>query len=395
MSEQLINRNPDLKRLRDEGYNVSIRANHLIVGDVPYVAGPGQVKLGTLVSTLTLSGDITATPDTHVAMFIGDYPCDHTGSPLENIRSSGQRELAPDLHVDHWFSSKPIGQGYADYYDKMTAHIAIFQGYAQEIEPGASAQTYPPIQPEDDASVFHYLDTASSRAGIGVANERLAMENVAIIGLGGTGSYVLDLAAKTPIKAIHLFDGDFFYSHNAFRAPGAASIERLREKPRKVAYYEEQYSRMRRGIVSHPYDVTPANVDELNGIDFVFLCIDGGGAKRAIVQRLEELGTTFIDTGMGVDLDGAALGGIVRATTSTPTNRASLHSRVSLVNPPDDDYRSNIQIADLNALNATLAVIKWKKLCGFYHDSEHHLNTMYTVETDQLLSEDEDAPADH
>jgi antirestriction protein ArdC len=28
--------------------------------------------------------------------------------------------------------------------------------------------------------------------------------------------------------------------------------------------------------------------------------------------------------------------------------------------------RCNIQIAELNALNAALAVIKWKKLCGFY-----------------------------
>ena len=34
----------------------------------------------------------------------------------------------------------------------------------------------------------------------------------------------------------------------------------------------------------------------------------------------------------------------------------------------DDEYATNIQIADLNALNALMAVIKWKKLSGFYQD---------------------------
>ncbi len=38
--------------------------------------------------------------------------------------------------------------------------------------------------------------------------------------------------------------------------------------------------------------------------------------------------------------------------------------------------RSNIQVADMNAMNAILAVIRWKQLCGFYVDLEqaHHLS---------------------
>jgi hypothetical protein len=40
----------------------------------------------------------------------------------------------------------------------------------------------------------------------------------------------------------------------------------------------------------------------------------------------------------------------------------------------DDPYTENIQIAELNALNATLAVLWWKKLMGVYHDRglPHH-----------------------
>jgi tRNA A37 threonylcarbamoyladenosine dehydratase len=45
--------------------------------------------------------------------------------------------------------------------------------------------------------------------------------------MGGTGSYILDLVAKTAVMEIHLFDGDDFNQHNAFRAPGAASLEDL------------------------------------------------------------------------------------------------------------------------------------------------------------------------
>ena len=73
-----------------------------------------------------------------------------------------------------------------------------------------------------------------------------------IVGLGGTGSYVLDLVSKTPVSEIHLFDGDKFYSHNAFRAPGAASIEELENVEYKTDRFANMYGKMRKGIVSHP-----------------------------------------------------------------------------------------------------------------------------------------------
>jgi len=81
------------------------------------------------------------------------------------------------------------------------------------------------ITTDEDESVFKYIDTASSRAGINVPTQKLELARIAIVGVGGTGSYVLDLVAKTPVKEIHLFDGDVFLSHNAFRAPSAASSD--------------------------------------------------------------------------------------------------------------------------------------------------------------------------
>ena len=43
--------------------------------------------------------------------------------------------------------------------------------------------------------------------------------------------------------------------------------------------------------------------------------------------------------------------------------------------PDDVLYGRNVQVADFNAINAILAVMKWKQLVGFYSDDfgAHHL----------------------
>jgi hypothetical protein len=93
---------------------------------------------------------------------------------------------------------------------------------------------------------------------------------------------------------------------------------------------------------------------------------------------------------MGAYRIGESLGGILRVTTSTPEHRAHVweHQRIPFGDEEDDEYDRNIQTADLNMLNAVLAVIKWKKLYGFYLDQEHELFTTYTIGGNQLLNDD-------
>lgn len=389
MSQQLISRSSDLRKLRDEGYDVEIRSGYLLIKDVPYVNVKKEVKRGILVSELTLAGDVTTTPSTHVPCLRESILA--TRRDLHSKRSGmGVASNWPRIS-QYSFSSKPAGgRSYKDYYEKMTAYVAIFLSHAHAINPNVTAQTFPVIPTEEDESVFKYIDTASSRAGINMANKKLGLAKVAIVGLGGTGSYVLDLVAKTPVKEIHLFDGDVLLSHNAFRSPSAASVEELRSKPKKVAYLKDMYSKMRRGIVDHGYYIDASNVDELQGMDFVFLCIDAGDAKKLIVENLDKFGIPFIDVGMGVELVEDSLRGILRITTSTAERRQHFRQRVSLADAEENaDYDRNIQIADLNALNAALAVVKWKKLYGFYLDFEKEHNSTYTIDSNMLLSEDQ------
>lgn len=389
MSTGPISRSPDLARLRDDGYEVEVRAGHLLVSHVPYLDAGGQVQFGTLASTLTLAGETTQRPDSHVTYFIGDAPCDTQGNVLNKIIIAGQHALGDGLVANFQFSSKPQ-QGYADYYENMTAYIRILAGYAAAVDPSATAQTFKPSVEAEGDSVFHFAETASSRAGIRTATEKLQLGKLAIVGLGGTGSYVLDLVAKTPVGEIHLFDGDEFLQHNAFRAPGAPSLVELEARPKKVVYFQEIYGKMRRGIFAHDYYVDESTVEELRDMDFVFLCLDRGDARKLIMDKLVEWNVGFIDVGMGVVEQDGALGGLLRVTASTPAKQDHLGARVPVGSIDiEDDYRKNIQVVDLNCLNAALAVVRWKKMVGFYADLEHEHHSVYAITGNALINEDQ------
>jgi len=389
MSHPLISRSPDLKRLRDDGYDIEIRADHLLVKQVPYVTAERVVARGILVSELSTSGSTTTPNPYHVVWFVGSIPCDNHGRTLDEIIS--QRTDMPvggNLTASCSFSRKPAA-GYPDYYAKMTGYVNMLLGYAQAIDPSVTARVFPPFPTDDDESVFRYLDSASSRAQISAITEQLKLGKVAIVGLGGTGSYILDLIAKTPIEQIHLYDSDTFYTHNAFRAPGAASIAELDAAPKKVEYFQHKYDPLRRNIFAHPVHVNETNIEELRDMSFVFLAMDGGASKKFIFEKLEEFGVPFIDTGMGVYRTDNSLGGLVRTTTSTPGQRQHVWKRVSFADPTDDQYEQNIQIADLNALNAVMAVIKWKKLVGYYADLGQEYSSTYAIGRNRLLNEDQ------
>ena len=369
-----------------------IQGNILVMLEVPYVDAQRRVRIGTLASSLDLAGDRTRKPETHVLNWDGDFPCNADGTPLQGIsHAAPNSDLGNGLTARYSFSSKPSDLGYMDYYAKMSTYATILSGPAAVLQPGISPRVFRGGDEEDEASVFNYLDTASSRVGIGALASKLEQEVVAIIGLGGTGSYILDFVAKTPVKQIRLFDGDDFLSHNAFRAPGAPSLEELRDAPKKVHYLKGIYERMHRGIVAYPVEMKVETLGLLDGITFAFLSMDAGEEKRAVVAKLEALGISFIDVGMGLELTNGSLGGILRVTTSAPTKRKHVHQgRISFAGGGGQNaYASNIQVADLNALNACLAVVKWKKLRGFYRDLEQEHHSTYTTDGGMLLNGDQ------
>ncbi len=389
MLQGLISRSPDLKRLRDEGYDLSVENTYLLVYHVPYVNSQRNVAYGTLISTLELAGDRTTRPSTHVALWAGAFPCDSNGGQLSMLvnEQNKNEKIQEGLVATFSFSQKPRPEGYNDYYEKVTTYVRILEGHAHAIDPNATAKTFPVIKPEEEQSVFCYMDTASSRAGISAANEKLKRGKIAIVGLGGTGVYVLDFVAKTPVEEIHLFDGDYFLQHNAFRSPGAPSIDDLEKKMYKVEWFAEVYSRMRHNIFPHAQFVDERNVGDLNDMSFAFLCLEGAN-KKVIVDFLLEKKIPFIDVGIGMYNDNDVLGGNARVTTCTPDFYGHIQKRIDFSAEGNNEYSRDIQIADMNALNAAFAVIKWKKLSGFYLDMEKEHNTTYGIITNVITNDD-------
>ncbi len=393
MSRRPIDRSPPLKRLRDEGYDVNVVTGYLLVRDVPYLNEKREVKRGVLIAALRLANDAALPPEDHQAKWFGDHPCNEDGSIMQGLGGSTPGSVSIDGMDVRWnFSCKPKpANGYTDFHHKMTFYITKISGSAQAIDPTVTAQTFRSHAPDADDSVFLYEDTASSRADIVAINEKLKPHRIGIVGLGGTGSYVLDFVAKTPVREIHLFDGDNFEQHNAFRAPGAASGEELDEKLTKVAFHARTYGKMRRGIIVHPKPMGPETLHELAGLDFVFLCMEGTG-KKPIVEKLEALGTPFVDVGMGITIHGDRLRGQVRTTTSTPAKRKHVHdnNRIPFATIEEiNEYDKNIQVVELNALNAAFAVIKWKKLFAFYDDDTDELFSVFVIAGNETINEDE------
>lgn len=378
------------------GYEVAVLNGHLMVSNIPYVNSAKVVRRGVLVCDLATTISPLGQPLHHQAWFVGEIPCFASGQPIEAIVSQrGPLVLWAGFTACAHLSNKPHGiSQFATYADKMRHYIGIIEAQAGVIQTGVSAKTRKEFTLSECPSVFKYEDTASRRASIMAVTDKLYTERIGFVGLGGTGSYILDLVAKTPVKELHLFDGDEFETHNAFRAPGAASVEDLNERMPKVEYFAHRYAPMRNGIVSHHCYITSDNVCLLDDMDFVFIAIDSGPSRRLICEYLQEKKIAFIDVGMDLQMNQESIGlhGMFRVTLSTPEQQEHFFKCVPTFDEQGEDlYRSNIQVADMNMCNAAHAVICWKQYRAFYLEHKRAFHRVYTT-FDQRLHQKINAP---
>ena len=388
MSQQLINHSEDLQKLLDLGLVMDIKNDFLFIYRVPYINSSKEIKYGTLVTRLQLMGHRTKPNPEHTMFFRGDMPCKISGKPFNIVVNSQPQIIADGFKVDFHFSSKPRPNGYKDYFHKITTYINMITAPAKAIDDIVTEKGRQ-IDLTNNESVFNYSDTNSNKPELRELVKKFEEQKIGIIGLGGTGSYILDLVSKVPVKEIHLFDGDWFYNNNAFRSPSAASIEDLINPQKKVDYFKKNYSKMHKHIFAHPQYLKENDLDKLVEFDFIFLNIDKGEIKRKIIEFCQRNNIPFIDSGIGVEITNNALTGLLRNTTSTEDNYDHFWNSpfISYKDNPDNDYDKNIQIAWLNLLNAGFAVLKWKKLYGFYHDLTREKNMFYRINANRIQND--------
>lgn len=218
-------------------------------------------------------------------------------------------------------------------------------------------------------NIFSVPDnTLDAHYGIGEQQQRFCGIKIGIIGLGGTGSYVLDLISKCPIQEIHLFDGDTLESLNLFRAPGSpeADIFSSEETIYKVDYYRKKYSAFRKGIFANSEYLDSTKFHLLENLDFYFVCMDGNAHKQELIDWLIENEKPFVDVGLSVSKPNhGKLDAQIRTSLGTPETYELLLPSLNFSHSDKDAYTRNIQIVELNCLNAALAVIAWKKYLEF------------------------------
>lgn len=389
-SHRLVSHNKDLQKLLEKGYAVAFDSNHLVIRDIPYLDENGNLKIGAIVSKLNFVDQDQVTQVDHQIYFCGSHPHELNGNRIANF-AGGEMTfelLSPDLKVERSFSNKPVGtNGFTDHFDKIENYVALISGPAIHAH-GATPYTFKEYDSYQD-SVFKYSDTLTSRAEIGDLSQRFKDDVIAIIGLGGTGAYLLDFIVKTPVKEIRGFDSDHFHVHNAFRSPGKLDSDELGKS--KAEVYLSRYEGFRHGMSVEPQFIYATSHEQLKGVTFAFVCVDKGSSRSEIFRLLVEMGIPFIDVGMGLDRRHGSIGGLIR-TTYYPAESAQafIDKRLApMEDDPGDEYRINIQISELNALNASLAVIKYKQLRGFYNDKTHYYHNLYEIDDARNVGENE------
>ena len=394
MFQKLASHNEDIRLLVDKGYAVDCDSNYLIVRDIPYLDDKRELAWGAIVSKLVATDLLRFVQDDHQVFFAGGVPHDLDGNPIANLadRPSGLAlsDAANDVVVQRRFSNKPkVAQKFIDFFEKVESYVTIISGPAMALH-DANPLTFRIVKGQAPASVFKMHDTMTSRAEITDLSEKLSNDVTAVIGLGGTGSYLLDFIVKTPVKEIRAFDSDLFHVHNAFRSPGRTEEHEFNKQ--KAEVYGGRYVNFRNNLTTKAIFIDEESADELDGVTFAFVCVDKGASRAAIFDVLLARRIPFIDVGMGLKRRGDALSGMARLTYYSAEHGQETLERefAELADNPEDMYRKNIQIGELNALNATLAIIRYKQIRGFYFDAKSYVHLLFDLSDLKTVGETEE-----
>lgn len=380
---ELVNHNAFLKDLEETGYLIDFVGGYLVFSGLPYLDKDGQLQHGDWASPVDLNGAVIDPPSNHQAWWRGSRPCDQQGRELKLGGGPESVTVTPDLVTNYSFSYKLLDQNgvartYQSFEEKVQTYLDTITAPALSAHPEATPLRGIAVKAAAQDSPLRFPDMMSSRYNINDLSMLLRGKKVAIIGLGGTGSYILDFIVRTHLLKIVLFDDDKVHVHTIFRIPGfiAQAIGKL-----KVEVLARHYDQWHAGIEPVAERITSENIERLKEFDFVFVSVDDGPARFLIVDWLSNNDIPFVDCGMGLNRSTVGLSGFVRITG---TDRKAFDdnvntARLPVENAKDDEYRKRAQITELNALNATLAVIRFKQHFGLF-DRENEA-TSYIFDT--------------
>lgn len=373
----LVRANPFVRDLHELGYDADFVGGHFVLYGLPYLDQAGALQHGDLFTPVNLGADGVIEPGgTHQCWWVGSRPYGRDGVELGVGYADNPRLIVEGLTANASFSLKIHDDNhqlreYVSFQEKIETYLHFIVGPALMAHPDATPLGGIERRVKEQGSPLLWPDTMSANYGINDIADKLRGKRVAIVGTGGTGSCILDFIVRTHLESITLFDGDKVHLHTMFRIPGVLNKSAI-GKP-KVEALARHYGAWHSGITPVPEKVTAENVERLRGLDFVFVSVDDGPARRFIVEWLSREGVPFVDCGMGLNRSfGGMLNGMVRITG---TDRAAYERTVDTPylptdNPVDAEYRKQAQVIELNALNACLAVVRFKQHFELYERAD-------------------------
>lgn len=291
------------------------------------------------------------------------------GSPIGNYVGGDGRTWSNISIKKGWQGSPQKDATASDLVHRYTKHIV---GAVWAV--GRSETASP-----ENANPFKIPYTFEARADMVQVQDKIRNQRIAIIGLGGTGAYTLDLIAKTPVAEIHTLDNDHMDWHNFIRAPGAPTQKEIELRHegslQKVDYYDPKYKSLRGGIYMHAIrvDSKPTLDDFLanHPIDFAFVCIDQltdseSTRQDAVYSGLSEAGVPFIDSGVSITVENYSVTGAVTTSFFEPGSEEWKNIIPNGRVEGDVDGYRNIQLPEVNSLAAALAVMEWRRRTDQY-----------------------------
>ena len=362
---------------RRREWTIDANKNRISVGRVPYRKKNGET--GTCQVTVELDNDgvtmkapVNGEGAIHAATLIGV-------TEGRAYRANGQlvgNVLWTDKVGECVLSIKRDDGEYVNGWHALIVYTASIAG---EVEREAEKET---------RSVFKFDVEGEDSRDMQTWRGRARGQKIGIVGLGGVGLWILDLMSKTDVSEIHVWDGDEIEGRNLIRAPGWAGQGAIEKK--KSQYFGEQYGQMREGISIQERYWQPDDLENrFEDLDFVFIAIDIVETRTALCDELEQKEIPFIDAGMGIELsDGQVRGSCQVFYSGDEPHR--WRTGIPTVEGAGEEYYHKLQLAELGALNAALAVGMWRRHVGQYENVKSEWLIRYVIEDNDFLKRKEE-----
>ena len=359
-------------------FSVSVEADAVLAVDVPCLLQNGVVSTCTIAKSFDAE---TGTPNGRIGRAVHAVRVTTAESLDGRVYHADGTSIGRHLRGDDQsWSEISIRKGSQAHPEEDDSAREVVHRYAKQIVGAVAAAGEGLLAPARFASSpFTIPNTFEERADIGPVQDRIRGQRIGLIGLGGTGAYILDLLTKTPVGEIHLLDSDYLGWHNFMRAPGAPTSDEIasqrQQRMRKVDYYHSKYGSLREGIRPHAVRVDSSSMLaeflSANPIDYAFVCIDqltdrDSPRQDVVYAALSEAAIPFIDSGVSITVEDTSISG---AVTTSAYAAGSLEWKDAIPNAKAEGnapgYR-NVQLPEVNALAAALAVMEWRRQTGQY-----------------------------